>query len=63
MRHIFEPYSIWYDELTNDVSYIDELKALSGSFGYTGNDIDELLESGVTPEEIEDWFYSCGEEV
>ena len=65
MQTILMPYSMtsWYRELMGDCTYIDELKSISHHFGYTSEDVDELLESGVTPEEIEDWFYYCGEEV
>lgn len=54
-------YVPWYSDYLRESSYIDDLKSLSGLFGYTAEDIDELLASGVTPEEIEDWFYSCEE--
>ena len=54
-------YVPWYSDFLRESSYIDDLKSLSGLFGYTAKDIDELLASGVTPEEIEDWFYSCEE--
>ena len=54
-------YVPWYSDFLRESSYIDDLKSLSGLFGYTAEDIDELLASGVTPEEIEDWFYSCEE--
>ena len=65
MPPTFMPYVMtsWYREAMGDCSYIDELKSISNHFGYTSDDVDELLESGVTPEEIEDWFYYCGEEV
>jgi len=54
-------YVPWYSDFLRESNYIDDLKSLSGLFGYTAEDIDELLASGVTPEEIEDWFYSCEE--
>lgn len=37
--------------------YIDELKSISHAFGYTPEDIDELIHEGITSEEIEDYFY------
>jgi len=65
MQTMFVPYSLtaWYREISSESAYISDLKSLSGSFGYTANEIDDLLEAGITPEEIEDWFYYCGEEV
>jgi len=33
------------------------LYSISGAFGYTREDIDALLEEGITPEEIEEYFY------
>ena len=39
-------------------SYLDDLYSISGAFGYTREDIDALLEEGITPEEIEEYFYS-----
>ena len=56
-------YQKWLTEFVGDKATIDELKSLSGAFGYSADDVDELLETGITPEEIEDWFYFCGEEV
>ena len=64
MQPMFSPYyASWYREIMGERSYIDELKSLSGAFGYSAEEIDELIETGITPEEIEDWFYFCGEEV
>lgn len=65
LQTMFAPYSLstWYRDILNDSLYISNLKSISGSFGYTEEDIDGLLEGGLTPEEIEDWFYYCGEEV
>lgn len=64
MQPMFSPYyTSWYREIMGERSYIDELKSLSGAFGYSADDVDELLETGITPEEIEDWFYFCGEKV
>ncbi len=40
-----------------DRFYIDELKSISHAFGYTPEDIDSLIRDGITPEEIEDYFY------
>ncbi len=55
-------YSSWYDRFMEDC-YANDLKALSGQFGYSTEDVDNLLNEGVTPEEIEDWFYYYTEEV
>ena len=37
--------------------YLDMLKQLSGLYGYTPEDIDDLFAEGWTPEEIESMFY------
>ena len=64
MQPMFSPnYTSWYHEIMGERSYIDELKSLSGAFGYSAEYIDNLLETGITPEEIEDLFYFCGEEM
>lgn len=39
-------------------SYVDELKAVAPAFGYTADDIDTLIADGITPEDIEEYFYS-----
>ena len=38
--------------------HIDEIKAVSNSFGYTEDDVDCLIEQGFTPDEIEEYFYA-----
>ena len=38
-------------------SYIRELKNLAGAFGYRPEDIDAMLDEGLQPEEIEEFFY------
>lgn len=43
-------------------SYVQELKDIASAFGYTPEDIDELLSCGFSPEEIEDYFYESGED-
>ncbi len=57
------PYSfaLWdyYPPYTQtEESYMDDLYSISGMFGYTREDIDALLSEGITPEEIEEYFYS-----
>lgn len=49
-------------ELEEHDAYVDELKAVAGSFGYSPEDIDFLIESGISPEEIEEYFYSIDTE-
>ena len=39
-------------------SYVDELKAVAPAFGYTVDDIDLLIADGISPEDIEEYFYS-----
>ncbi len=39
--------------------YLDELKAVVASFGYTAEYIDDILASGFTSEDVEEMLY-CG---
>ena len=39
-------------------SYVNELKSVASAFGYTPEDIDWLIREGISPEEIEEYFYS-----
>ena len=41
-----------------DNDYIDSLKSMSSIFGYTPDDIDYLIDTGFSPDEIEDLMYS-----
>lgn len=43
--------------IKTEESYLDDLYSISGAFGYTREDIDALVEEGITPEEIEEYFY------
>ncbi len=38
-------------------SYIDDIKAVAKYQGYSPDTIDELIKSGFTPEEIEEYIY------
>ena len=38
-------------------AYIEDLKTIAPSFGYSPDDIESLLEDGFTPEEIEEYLY------
>lgn len=50
----------WWDyEIENDYPYMDDLKAVAAYQGYSEEDIDELLNNGFTPEEIEEYIYCC----
>ena len=40
-------------------AYVDDLKAVAVYHGYTADDIDNLLSSGFTVEEIEEYIYCC----
>ncbi|BDF69474.1 hypothetical protein CE91St41_04530 [Oscillospiraceae bacterium] len=40
--------------------YLEELKSVAGAFGLCPEEIDRLVEEGITPEEIEEYLY-CGE--
>ena len=48
----------WWDYvISDDYSYISELKSAAAYQGYTAEEIDELLSEGFTPEEIEEMIY------
>lgn len=51
----------WWDYgMSEDYDmYIDNLKSVASYQGYSGDDIDELLEQGFTPDEIEEYIYCC----
>ena len=50
----------WWDYgISDDYSYINELKSAAAYHGYTAEEIDELLAEGFTPEEIEEMIYCC----
>ncbi|MBR5152779.1 MAG: hypothetical protein IKW60_04550 [Clostridia bacterium] len=42
--------------------YIEDLKSIASFYGYTSEDIDELIKAGVTAEELEEYLY-CGGEI
>ena len=41
-------------------TYIEELKSVANGFGYSPDEVDELLNEGLMPEEIEEYLY-CAE--
>lgn len=43
--------------LMDDSLYVQELKSVAGSFGYSPEDVDTLLREGFSPEELENYFY------
>ena len=43
----------------NDTDYLDDLKAVAIYFGIFPEDVDALIEDGMTPDEIEEFLY-CG---
>ena len=49
--------SFWAGSAVYD-GYISELKSVSRAFGYSPEEIDELLNDGFSPEEIEEYLYS-----
>lgn len=51
-------YSPW-ESSWGTSSYTDDLRSIAGAFGYCPEDVDALLDDGITPEEIEEFFY-CG---
>ena len=52
-------YSYLYEPAyrRKNTRYIDELKSVAAYFGYTGEDIDMLIDEGIDPMEIEDYLY------
>lgn len=53
-------YSWWnYNYINTDVDemYIEEIKSVAKYYGYAPETIDELIEGGFTPEEIEEYIY------
>ena len=62
-RFTFTDYSYfgyydWRDyDFSKETDYIDDLKSVAAYQGFSPDDIDELIESGYTPEEIEDYLY------
>lgn len=51
-------YGLYKDCSFSGDPYIDELKIMANTFGYSHEDIDTLLMEGFTPEEIEEYFYA-----
>ncbi len=55
------PHTRWMDweEVYSSIypTYVDELKSMAGLYGYTAEDVDDMMEQGITPEEIEEYFY------
>lgn len=47
----------WWDYDISESSYIDDLKSVAAYQGYSPDDVDALIKSGFTPEEIEDFIY------
>ena len=55
-------YSAVWEVSTSQKAYADELKSVAWMFGYTAEDVEALLEEGITGEEIEDYFLGLMEE-
>ena len=50
----------WWDyDIGNNKTYIEDLKSVAAYQGYSPEDIDELLNNGFTPEEVEEYLYCC----
>lgn len=47
----------WWDYDISESSYIDDLKSIAAYQGYSPDDVDELIKSGFTPEEVEEYLY------
>lgn len=52
----YRPYSYMYGY--DDSDHIEDIKSVASMFGYSERDVDSLLEYGLTPDEIEDYFYA-----
>lgn len=47
----------WWNFGTSKNSYIDDLKSIAAYQGYSPDDVDEMINSGFTPEEVEEYLY------
>ncbi len=47
----------WWNYNISKNSYIDDLKSVAAYQGYSPDDVDELINSGFTPEEVEEYLY------
>ncbi len=47
----------WWNYTTTDSDYIDDLKSIAAYQGYSSDDIDDLIQNGFTPEEVEEYLY------
>ena len=47
-------------DYTGGGTYIDDLKSIATYQGVSPDDIDHLIESGFTPDEIEEYIYCVG---
>ena len=65
--HYSPHWSLWHDYGRRSVDrkddYLEELKSVATSFGYTPEDIDLLHRQGFAPEELEDLLYGGGGEL
>ena len=52
----YDAYSTKSDKDYSDV-YIEDLKCIAAYQGYSPEDIDTMLESGISPDEIEEYLY------
>ena len=50
-------YSHWWDYSISKGEYIDDLKSIATYYECSPDEVDELLESGFTPEEVEEYLY------
>lgn len=50
-----------FKQVSAEKSYIQELKDVAMCFGYRPEDVDNLIAYGLSPFEIEEYFYSCEE--
>lgn len=56
-KYDWRSYGCWDYGIEYEQEYIEELKNIAGTYGYTDEQIDILYEEGFTPEEIEEFLY------
>ena len=50
-------YTYIYDD-TGEAEYLQDIKQIAGQFGYSDDDIDELIADGFTLDDIEEYLYN-----
>lgn len=63
-KYVSWGYSPWFvgtknERKRNEQAYVRELKAVASAYGFSAEDVDHMLANGLTPAEIEEFFF-CG---